>query len=139
MDPRALLQEHTERVWNQGDLDAVDHFIADDYIEHDPSVEDRFEGPAAYRRNVESFRSAFPDLEVTIEDTVVEGDRIAMRQSFRGTHEGEFMGIDPTGNEVESTSLLICRVEGGKIAETWVETGMLDLLSQLGVDVIDDS
>lgn len=135
MDPRTLLEEHTERVWNQGDLDAVDRFIAPDYVEHDPSVEEHLNGPDAYRRNVDSFRSAFPDLEVTIEDSVVEGDRIAMRQSFRGTHEGEFMGIEPTGNEIKSTSLLICRIEDGKIAETWVETDMLGLLAQLGVDV----
>lgn len=135
MDPRTLLEEHTETVWTQGDLDAVDRFIAADYVEHDPSVEEELNGPDAYRRNVESFRSAFPDLVVTIEDSIVEGDRIAMRQSFSGTHEGEFMGVEPTGNEVESTSLLICRVEDGKIAETWVETDMLGLLAQLDVDV----
>lgn len=135
MNPRELLRQHTETVWNQGDLDAVDRFVAADYVEHDPSVEDRLDGPEAYRRNVEAFRSAFPDLEVTIEDSVVQDDRIAMRQSFSGTHEGEFMGIEPTGNEVESTSFLICRVEDGKIAETWVETDMLGLLEQLGVEV----
>lgn len=135
MNPRELLRQHTETVWNQGDLDAVDRFVAADYVEHDPSVEDRLDGPEAYRRNVEAFRSAFPDLEVTIEDSVVRDDRIAMRQSFSGTHEGEFMGIEPTGNEVESTSFLICRVEDGKIAETWVETDMLGLLEQLGVEV----
>ena len=135
MDPLTLLEEHTETVWNQGDLDAVDRFIAAEYVEHDPSIEEELNGPDAYRQNVETFRSAFPDLKVTIEDSVVEGDRIAMRQSFRGTHEAEFMEIEPTGNEVVSTSLLICRIEGGKIAETWVETDMLGLLAQLGVDV----
>lgn len=133
MTPRELLHEHTERVWNQGDLDAVDEFIADEYVEHDPSIENGLSGPDAYRANVAKFRSAFPDLTVTIEDAVVEDDRIAMRQSFGGTHEGTFMGVAPTGTEVESTSMLICRVEDDMIVETWVETDLLGLLEQLGV------
>lgn len=135
MDPRDVLERHTEEVWNQGNLDAVETYIADDYVEHDPSVHDRLRGPAAYRRNVETFRSAFPDLEVTIEDAVVEGDTIAMRQRFRGTHEGEFMDLAPTGREVDATSFVFCRVVGDEIAETWVETDMLDVLGQLGVEV----
>jgi len=135
MDPRALLEQHTEEVWNRGNLDAVGEFISEDYVEHDPSVRDQFRGPEGYRRNVEEFLSAFPDLTVTIEDSIVEGDKIAMRQRFRGTHEGEFMGIEPTGKRVESTSFVMCRIEGEKIAETWVETDVIGLLEQLGVEV----
>jgi len=135
MDPRALLEQHTEEVWNRGNLDAVGEFISEDYVEHDPSVRDQFRGPEGYRRNVEEFLSAFPDLTVTIEDSIVEGDKIAMRQRFRGTHEGEFMGIEPTGKRVESTSFVMCRIEGDKIAETWVETDVIGLLEQLGVEV----
>lgn len=135
MDPRELLERHTEEVWNRGNLDSVEEFVAEDYVEHDPSVRDQFRGPGAYRRNVETFRTAFPDLSVTIEDAIVEGDKIAMRQRFGGTHEGEFMGIEPTGREVESTSFVFCRIEAGKIAETWVESDVLGLLEQLGVEV----
>ena len=94
-----------------------------------------FRSPEGYRRNVEEFLSAFPDLTVTIEDSIVEGDKIAMRQRFRGTHEGGFMGIEPTGKRVESTSFVMCRIEGDKIAETWVETDVIGLLEQLGVEV----
>lgn len=137
--PRTLLRKHTEDVWNQGNLDAVEKYIADSYTEHDPSVHDELRGPEAYRRNVESFLTAFPDLEVTIEDSIVEGDKIAMRQRFRGTHTGEFVGIEPTGAEIDSTSFVICRVEDDKIAETWVETDMLGLFEQLGRDVRPDS
>lgn len=135
MDPRELLARHTEEVWNQGDLEAVDRYISPDYVEHDPSVKDQLEGPEAYRQNVELFLTAFPDLTVTIEDAVVEGDTIAMRQRFRGTHQGPFMGFEPTGETVDGTSFVFCRIEDDQIAETWVETDMLDVLSQLGVDV----
>lgn len=135
MDPRELLERHTEEVWNEGNLDRVETFVADEYVEHDPSIRDQFRGPAAYRQNVERFLSAFPDLTVTIEDAVVEDDTIAMRQRFRGTHEGEFLDIEPTGAVVESTSMVMCRIEGEKIVETWVETDMLGLLDQLGAAV----
>jgi steroid delta-isomerase-like uncharacterized protein len=135
MHPREVLESHTEDVWNQGNLDAVETYIAEDYVEHDPSVHDHIDGPEAYRRNVELFRSAFSDLTVTLEDTVVEGDEVAARQRFRGTHEGEFMGVEPTGREIDATSFVICRVEDDRIVETWVETDMLDLLNQLGLDL----
>ena len=139
MRPRELLDRHTEEVWNQGNLDAVEKYIAESYTEHDPSIHEQLRGPEAYKRNVESFLSAFPDLEVTIEDSIVEGDKIAMRQRFCGTHTGTFEGIEPTGEEIESTSFLICRIEDDKIAETWVETDMLGLLEQLGCEVRPDN
>lgn len=135
MDPRELLERHTEEVWNQGNLAAVDRFIAPDYVEHDPSVRDELRGPEAYRQNVELFRSAFPDLSVRIEGTVVEGDVIALRQRFRGTHRGTFMDLEPTGNGVDAKSFVFCRIEDDRIAETWVVTDMLDVLTQLGVDL----
>jgi len=135
MDPRELLERHTEEVWNQGDLTAVDRYIAPDYVEHDPSVTDRLDGPDAYRRNVERFRSAFPDLSVTIIDAIVQGNKIAMRQRWEGTHEGEFLGIEATGNSVQGSSYVFCRIENDQIAETWVESDMLPVLSQLGVEL----
>lgn len=135
MDPRELLERHTAEVWNEGELENVDRYIAQDYVEHDPSVKETVDGPAAYRRNVELFRSAFPDLSVTILDTVVEGDKIAMRQRWEGTHEGEFLGVEPTGNHVEGASYVFCRIEDEQIAETWVESDMLPVLEQLGVEM----
>ena len=134
MQPRDLFEEHTETVWNRGDLDAVETFIAEDYVEHDPSIMDAVEGPAAYRENVQAFRGAFPDFEVENTHLVVEGDTIVARQRFTGTHEGTFRGIEPTGNTIESTSIVICRVEDDKIAETWVETDMIRLYDQLGIE-----
>lgn len=135
MDPRELLERHTAEVWNEGELENVDRYIAQDYVEHDPSVKETVDGPAAYRRNVELFRSAFPDLSVTILDTVVERDKIAMRQRWEGTHEGEFLGVEPTGNHVEGASYVFCRIEDEQIAETWVESDMLPVLEQLGVEM----
>jgi len=135
MEPRALFETHTQETWNEGNLDRLDEFLADDYVEHDPTVEAEFEGRETYRENVRNFRRAFPDLTVTNEDLIVAEEKIVARQRFSGTHRGTFMGIEPTGREVESTGIVICRLEDGKIAETWVETDVLGLLEDLGVDV----
>jgi len=135
MHPRELFEAHTETVWNRGDLDAVEDFIAEGYVEHDPSIRDSVEGPAAYRENVDAFRSAFPDFEVENTHLLVDGDTIVARQRFTGTHKGPFEGVEPTGNAIESTSIVICRIAGNKIAETWVETDMVRLYDQLGVEL----
>lgn len=135
MTHRERFERHTQETWNEGNLDALDKFLADDYVEHDPSVEDEFQGRETYRKNVRNFRSAFPDLTVTNEDVLVDGDKLVARQTFGGTHRGEFMGIEPTGKEVESTSIVICRFENDRIAETWVTTDVFGLLEQLGVEV----
>ena len=68
-----------------------------------------------------------------IEDLIAEGDKVAVRQTWRGTHTGNFQGIPPTGKPVTFTSLEVYRVTGGKLAEEWVELDMLGLLQQLGV------
>lgn len=79
------------------------------------------------------FFAAFPDANWTIEDMVAEGDRVAYRVTCRGTHRGEFMGIAPTGNKIETTNTGIERIAGGKLAEWWGTTDTLRMMQQLGV------
>ncbi len=79
------------------------------------------------------YRSAFPDLQATVEDQVAEGDKVASRFTFRGTHRGELAGIPPTGNQVEVTGIVISRIEGGKGAEDWSNYDALGMMQQLGV------
>jgi predicted ester cyclase len=74
---------------------------------------------------------AFPDLRITVEDTVAGDDKVAARMTFRGTHQGPFRGIEPTGRPVEFSSIRIYRIEDGKVAETWAEVDALGLLGQL--------
>jgi predicted ester cyclase len=76
---------------------------------------------------------AFPDLQITVEDMVAEGDKVAVRWRLRATHQGEFMGIPPTGNQVTMTGIDINRLEGGRLVERWGNEDMLGLLQQLGV------
>ena len=122
---------HTD-VWD-GNLDLVDEIIAEDYVEHSSAHPEGVHGPEEFRREVEMFRAAFPDLSVTEEDTVAEGDRVASRVTFQGTQTGEFQGVEPTGKTVTFEAIAINRFEDGKIVEAWVQTDVMGLMQQLGV------
>lgn len=92
---KAVARRFITQVWNAGELAAVDTLIHPDY--EVPGVET---GPEAVKRNVLTFRAAFPDLVLTIDEIIGEGDRVAMRVTLRGTHLGTFRGIVPTGRVV---------------------------------------
>ena len=116
---------------NRRELDAYFELLSPDYIEHhttmgDSSLEQIIQG-------VPTFFTAFPDIHATIEDMLAEGDRVAIRVIWRGTHKGDFMGIAPTGNKIEMTNTAIFRIADGKWAETWATTDDLRLMQQLGV------
>jgi predicted ester cyclase len=121
-----------EEVVNKGDLSLVDEFIAPSYIYHGPMGME-YKGPAGLRQLITMFRTAFPDLHTTIDDMVAEGDKVATRITARGTHEGELMGIAPTGKKITFTGILITRWVGGKEVEAWEIPDMLGMMQQLGV------
>jgi predicted ester cyclase len=86
----------------------------------------------AWRQFTTPFVEAFPDLRLTVEDIFSEGDMVATRVAFRGTHRGEFQGIPPTDKEVAFSSMVSNHVVDGKVEENWVEIDLLRLLGQLG-------
>jgi len=128
---RTIAQRFGEDVWGRGDLDAMDELFASDYVDHgappgEPS------GREWHKRLVVAFRSAFPDLAITNEDVIAEGDKVVLRWTGRGTHEGELMGIPPTGKEVEFSGIEVLRVAEGKVVERWGEGNDLQVMQQLG-------
>lgn len=118
-------------VW-QGDLEIVDELVAADYRNHNPIVPDAPPGPAGFKRNVAALLTAFPDLEWTIEDVIADGEKVAFRATGRGTHEGELLGIDPTGRTVTLSGIVIFRIDGGRVVERWAQFDTIGLLRQLG-------
>lgn len=127
-DNKQLVREAFDEIWNEGTYD--ESKFTDDYIAHGW-------GPEPFdleqeRADTEAFRSAFPDIHKEIEDCFAEGNRVALRYRFTGTHEGEFIGIEPTGQEVSTSGIFIYRIEDGKIAESWLNYDGLNLLGQLG-------
>jgi predicted ester cyclase len=111
---RRLLEE----VWNEGDLDAVDKYLATDAAEQRAPTGREY-SPEAIKEDVAAFRSAFPDIRVTIDDVIAEGDKVAYRATWRGTHQGEVRGISPTSEPIAISMTGIVRLAGGKIVENW--------------------
>jgi steroid delta-isomerase-like uncharacterized protein len=86
----------------------------------------------AHKGMVMMFRAAFPDWVEAVEDVIAEDDKVVIRVTGRGTHEGEFQGIPPTGRQVVATGVGIARIEGGRIAEAWAAYDALGLMQQIG-------
>ena len=128
---KALIRRWIE-AYNERDLEAEAAVLAPDYVAHVPAAPGPLEGLEAWRQFSGSFAQAFPDLRLTVEEIFSEGEMVAARVAFRGTHRGEFQGIPPTGKEVAFTSIEVNRVRDGKVEEHWVELDLLGLMQQLG-------
>lgn len=128
---KRIARRFPEEVATGGKTELIDEICIEDVVEHSPLGERR--GREALKEQSEYIHTAFPDVGVTIEDAVAEGDTIAQRLTFHGTHKGEFMGIEPTGAEVEIANMLFTRIKDGRIAERWLLPDTLGLLQQLGV------
>jgi len=114
---------------NTGNLALLDKFVAPGYVEHSEG----FQGVEPFRQQVAAFRAAFPDLRVTIEDVLTDGDRFASRTTVTGTHTGDLMGMPATGKRISVEAVDIGRVHDGQAAERWGGLNMYALLTQLGV------
>ncbi len=130
---KELVRRSNAEIWGEGNLEMLDEYVAEDYVEYNTASPEPIRGPEGYRENVEMVRSAFPDLEVTTEDVIAEGDKVVTRYTLRGTHQNEFMGIGPTGNEVEIEGISIGRLEDGQVVEGWSNIDVMGMMQQLGV------
>ena len=125
------LTRHAYELANQGNLAAFYELFAPDFVLHNASMAIR--GLEAYKQFLSLYLTAFPDAQSSIEDLIAEGDTVVVRQTFRGTHQGELMGIPPTGKQVSATGIVITRIANGKAVEEWSNYDDLGLLQQLGV------
>lgn len=114
--------------------DLLEETLASDVVLHDPHLEE-IRGRDRVEEYYESFHEAFPDVEFTIDDLFVAGDRFAVRWTAEGTHEAEFWDIEPTGNEIHLSGLDVVRVEDDTIGEVWTVYDSATLLQQLGVEM----
>ena len=128
---KALARRGFEEVWNQKNLAIADELGVTDYVIHNPPLSTH--GLEQYKQLVTMYFSAFPDLHITIEDQIAEGDKVVTRWTARGTQQGAFMGIPPTGKQAVVTGITIDRFANGKAVETWNNGDYLGLLQQLGV------
>jgi steroid delta-isomerase-like uncharacterized protein len=131
---KALLRRWFEEVWNKGRTDAIDEMFAQDAIAHGLSddPESPLKGPSGFKPFHETFRGAFPDVEVVIEDMIAEGDKVAARCSVRAKHSGDHLGIAASGAPVDFTGIAIVRVRDGKLIEAWNNFDFLKMNRQIG-------
>lgn len=134
---KALARRVAEELFNGRRLELVDELYAPDYVYHLPGGEVR--GLAGIRHLCSTLLTAFPDLHITVEQVLAEGDRVAGRYRFSGTHLGlwDWPGqpLPPTGKVVTWVSTAISRMAEGRIAEEWESANMLSILTQLGATV----
>ena len=130
---KAISRRADEELFDRGNLEVADELFAPNFVHHDPVSGEDWRGPESVKQYAAMMRAAFPDLYYTVEDQIAEGDKVATRYRAGGTHQGELLGIPPTGNLVEITGISITRVDGGKIEEIWENYDALGMMQQLGV------
>jgi steroid delta-isomerase-like uncharacterized protein len=129
---RELLKRFYDEGWNANNLAVYDELVAEDFVDHQamPGLPPGREG---FKQLNVMFRSAFPDVWVNVEGIIAEGDMVSCRWTSTGTHQGNLFGIPATGRSVKVTATVVYRVEGGRLAEGWINRDDLGMMRQLGV------
>ena len=128
---KTIARRFNEEVWGRGDQATLEELLDPDFVDHD-ALPGQAPGREGHKQILVAFHSAFPDLNVTTEDIVTEGEKVVSRWTARGTHHGELLGIAPTGNEVTIKGIDVLRVAEGRIAERWSQFNSLEMMQQLG-------
>lgn len=124
-----------EEIWNEGALDVADEIFSPD-VTYAGLIGDMPPGPESYKQYVASYRAILPDIHYTIDDAIAEGDKVLLRWSGPATQMGELMGAPPSGKTAFVTGMFLCRIEEGKIVETWANFDALGMFMQYGFQLM---
>jgi steroid delta-isomerase-like uncharacterized protein len=127
---KALIQRIVDAA-NARDMQAARALLDDNIVDHE-APPDAPQGIDGVRQRQTMLLEAFPDLRITTEELIADGDMVVGRFTFSGTHSGAFVGMPPTGRRIHFEGIDINRIAGGKIVERWGQTDMFGLLQQLG-------
>ena len=131
-DNRRLVQRFYDEGWNANNLDVYEELVTDDFLDHQ-AIPGLPPGREGFKMLNVMFRNAMPDVWVTVDDIITDGDKVAARWTSTGTHQGDLFGIAPTGNSVSITATVLYRTENGRLAEGWINRDDFGLMRQLGV------
>ena len=134
-DNKALIRRFSEEVWSKGNVDAVYDIFASDYVRHDLRPGNPLPGPEGQKRIAMDFRAAFPDLRMTIDLMVAEGDMVVMRWTSEGTNTGSWGNTPATGKRATFTGVNFFRIRDGRVVEIWNHRDDLGLMQQLGAPI----
>lgn len=132
-DNKELLRRWFTEVWNEGRAEAIDELFAPDGIAHGLAGGATLRGPENFKPFFRTFKDAFPDIEVVVEDMIAEGDQVAARCTVRGKHQGHTLGFAATQRPIEFVGICIARWRDGQIVEAWNNFDFLTMYQQLGI------
>jgi steroid delta-isomerase-like uncharacterized protein len=133
-DNKRLVRRWFEEVWNQNNEKTIDELLSPEGIGFGlASTDTEVHGPTEFKPFVRNMRDAFPDLHIAVEDTVAEGDKVAVRLRVTGTHKGGGLGVAPTGRKVDVTAITIIQFAKGQLVHGWNNWDQLGMIQQLGV------
>ena len=136
MDNKTLVRRYFEELWGKKrNLAVIDELLSGDFVEYQGYAfggEKAIRGRDEWKKFVNVYFSAFPDIECKIDDMIAEGDKVVCHWTTTGTHKGEFMGIAPTNRRIKVTGITIHRVVNGKIVEGRANWDVMGLFQQLG-------
>jgi steroid delta-isomerase-like uncharacterized protein len=130
---KAIVRRLIEEFWNKGNQSLAEQFFAPTYTHHDASTPDFGQGPESEKKRANLYRTAFPDLRLTIQDIIAEGETVMTRWSCQGTHKGDLNGIAPTGKQINISGVTVVRFSNSKMVEGYVNWDALGMMQQLGV------
>lgn len=131
---RCLIERYYYELWNEWRFDLANQLLSPSVRFHG-SVGVSVEGVEGFRGYMRLIQAAFPDFHNTIEEMVAEGDRVAARLTYHGTHRGVIFGVQPTGRTIQYDGLALFRISDGKVAEGYVLGNVIHLLVQLGIQI----
>ena len=132
-DQNKAIARRALELFSGGDLDEMDELVSQDAVDHDTQNPNReIHGPEGAKKTAAIYRAAFPDLRITVEDQIAEGDKVVTRWTATGTQDGDLPGLPASGRSSTITGIGIDRIDGGKIVETWGNWDTLGMMQQLG-------
>lgn len=132
-DNKAIAHYFLAESFNTGNLAPADELIAPNFTNHDPGTPPLPPGPKGYKQLITTYRTAYPDIQMTLEDLIVEGDKVAGRWTARGTNTGPLPGVPPTGKQATVSGISILTITNGQVTEQRTNWDTLGMLQQLGV------
>jgi steroid delta-isomerase-like uncharacterized protein len=131
-DENKALARRFFEAFSTGDVDLLDDVVAEDAVDHDAYNPYASEGREGAKKVISMYRDAFPDLVMTVDDQIAEGDKVATMWHAEGTHEGELMGYAGTGNRATTHGIAVDRIEGGRVVEAWGQWDVMHLMQVIG-------
>ena len=125
-----LVNRIYDEAISSGIYDVIDEVVATNYVSHGLPM--AINGPQGFRKSIETFRSAFPDLYMLVEEQISDSDQVSNQGYITGTHRGEFLGVPASGQQIKVNVISIWRFEDSKVAESWVQMDLMSLMQQIG-------